>query len=184
VRRFAPALEIGRSFVRQEYQRSYSALLLLWKGIGQLVARSPRYRVLFGPVSISSRYRDSSQELLRAFLAQQYGDTTFDGLIEAINPPSLTPPLRGAAAVADVEELDKLIGRLEGGQGIPVLLRQYLKLNATLLGFNVDPAFGDALDALMMVDLTRLPLPALQKYLGRCGAETFLNCHSSPRQAA
>ena len=46
---------------------------------------------------------------------------------------------------------------------MPVLLRQYLQLNASLLGFNVDPAFGDALDALMMVDLTRVPVRTLQR---------------------
>ena len=38
----APGLELGRSFVRAEYQKSYAALLLLWKGIGQYVARNPR----------------------------------------------------------------------------------------------------------------------------------------------
>jgi hypothetical protein len=34
---------------------------------------------------------------------------------------------------------------MEGdGKGVPVLLRQYLKLKAKLIGFNVDPQFGDA----------------------------------------
>ncbi len=60
---------------------------------------------------------------------------------------------------------------------MPVLLRQYLQLNASLLGFNVDPAFGDALDALMMVDLTRVPVRTLQRYLGRRDAATFLAHH-------
>ena len=63
-----PAIELGRSFVRPEYQRSYTPLLLLWKGIGQFVAQHPQYRVLFGPVSISSDYQSSSQQLLVEFL--------------------------------------------------------------------------------------------------------------------
>ena len=42
LQRLNPALELGRSFVRAEYQRSYAALALLWKGIGQIVLRSPR----------------------------------------------------------------------------------------------------------------------------------------------
>jgi len=62
-------------------------------------------------------------------------------------------------------------------QGVPVLLRQYLRLNATLLGFNVDPAFGGALDALMTVDLAALPLATLQRYLGREPARGFLARH-------
>src|SRR5690606_2380824 len=34
-----PALELGRSFVRPEYQKSFNALLLLWKGIGRFIDR-------------------------------------------------------------------------------------------------------------------------------------------------
>jgi putative hemolysin len=166
--RMGPALELGRSFVRAEYQRSFGALLLLWKGIGRLLAAAPEYRVLFGPVSISSRYQDMSQRLLRAFLAQNCLDRELEPLVDAVHPPASTAaPPRGSAAIADVGELDILIKRLEGRQGIPVLLRQYLRLNATLLGFNVDPAFGDALDALMMVDIRRIPAPLRLRYLGQ-----------------
>ena len=74
IARLSPALELGRSFVRAEYQKNYNALLLLWKGIGRFVARHPQYRVLFGPVSISCRYSDSSHRLLMAFLQQNHLD--------------------------------------------------------------------------------------------------------------
>jgi putative hemolysin len=175
--RLGPALELGRSFVRAEYQRGYNPLLLLWRGIGRFVAREPRYRVLFGPVSISSRYRDQSQQLLRAFLAQEHADAALAELVDPVNPPApLVPPPREAVAAADVGELDALISRIEGRRGIPVLLRQYMRLNATLLGFNVDPAFGGALDALMMVDLLRLPDSTLERYLG-AGARHFTEYH-------
>jgi hypothetical protein len=83
--------------------------------------------------------------------------------------------------VANLSELNSLVEAIESGKGVPVLLRQYLRLNAVLLGFNVDPAFGQALDALMMVDLTRLPLPTLQRYLGREGADTFLRLNQPHR---
>ena len=66
---------------------------------------------------------------------------------------------------------------------MPVLLRQYLRLNASLLGFNVDPAFGDALDALMMVDLTRVQPNILERYLGRTGAVRFLAHHRDPERS-
>ena len=36
-----PALEVGRSLIRREYQKAYSTLMLLWKGIGQYVVRYP-----------------------------------------------------------------------------------------------------------------------------------------------
>jgi putative hemolysin len=174
--RLSPALELGRSFVRAEYQKNYSALLLLWKGIGQFVARNPHYRVLFGPVSISARYRDSSHDLLMAFLQQNRLDADLAKLVEATHPriANAVP----AVASASIEEVDRLIAAAESdGKGVPILLRQYLKLNAKLLGFNVDPRFGDALDALMMVDLTTVDVAILNRYLGRTEAAIFLSRH-------
>jgi hypothetical protein len=63
---------------------------------------------------------------------------------------------------------------------MPVLLRQYLRLNARLLAFSVDPAFGDALDGLLVVDLTKVDRPLLDRYLGREGARSFLETHIIP----
>jgi putative hemolysin len=170
VERLSTAIELGRSFVREEYQRSSAALLLLWKGIAAFVARSKKYRVLFGPVSISSRYGDSSQQLLKAFLAQNFYRRDLAELVEARTPPTDRPLPRGVdpAVISDVRDLDSLVASLEeDGKGIPVLLRQYLRLNATLLGFNVDPAFGNALDALMMVDLADVAPAILTRYFGK-----------------
>ncbi len=175
--RLSPAIELGRSFVRAEYQRSSNALLLLWKGIAAFVARSRRYRVLFGPVSISNRYGDMSQQLLRAFLAQNFYDGELGELVEALRPPTERPLPAGidTRVVGNLHEVDSLIGRLEtDGKGIPVLLRQYLRLNAKLLGFNVDPAFGDALDALMMVDLADVHPAILNRYFGKDEAQQIL----------
>jgi putative hemolysin len=161
--RFGPALELGRSFVRKEHQKSYSALLLLWKGIGRFVALHPKYRVLFGPVSVSPRYSGHSQQLLMAFLAQNHRDADLASLVEALNPPA-----------------DWSRTQTSRTPDLPVLLRQYLKLNARLIAFNIDSNFGGALDALMMVDLCAVDRPILNRYLGREGAECFLATHGTP----
>jgi putative hemolysin len=177
IARLSPALELGRSFVRAEYQKNYNALLLLWKGIGQFVARHPQYRVLFGPVSISSRYSDSSHRLLMAFLQQNHLDRDLAALVEAINP-RLVNPAPAPAIPRSVDEANTLVAEAEADRkGVPILLRQYLKLNARLLGFNVDPQFGGALDALMMVDLTTVDTAILNRYLGRQEAVQFLARH-------
>ena len=60
---------------------------------------------------------------------------------------------------------------------MPVLLRQYLKLQARVLGFNIDPAFGDALDALVVVDLTQVSSAMLGRYMGRDDAREYLAYH-------
>jgi len=183
IARLSPALELGRSFVRAEYQKNYLALLLLWKGIGRFVATHPQYRVLFGPVSISCRYSDSSHRLLMAFLHQNHLDSDLADLVEAINPRAVNPA-PALPVPRSVEEADRLVTEAErDGKGVPILLRQYLKLNAKLLGFNVDPQFGDALDALMMVDLTTVDAAILNRYLGRQAAAQFLARHRAVQSA-
>lgn len=185
----SPALELGRSFVRAEYQRSYAALLLLWKGIGRFVVQHPEYRVLFGPVSISARYSDSSHAMLKAFLEQNHCNSAVGELVQAIHPflPKCESTARATAVPTTIEEADRLIATLESdGKGMPVLLRQYLKLNARLIGFNVDPEFGEAVDALMMVDLPGVDRAILGRYLGPRDVEGFLarHCQSGVFQAA
>lgn len=163
-----PALELGRSFVRREYQRHSNVLMLLWRGIGQFVVRHPEYRLLFGPVSVSTRYSDMSQALLRSFLEQNHRHDAFAELVQGLHPPRMESGSRQTQVPASVAEVDALIRSYEGdGKGVPVLLRQYLKLNARLLGFNVDSDFGDALDALMMVDLADVDPAIITRYFGR-----------------
>jgi putative hemolysin len=177
----APALELGRSFVRSEYQKNYNALLLLWRGIGAFVAQNPQYRSLFGPVSISARYTDASHAMLIEFLRRNHLDRDLANFVDAIAPPKLNPP-RHAVVPASIEEVHRLIARSEqDGKGVPVLLRQYLKLNARLIGVNVDRDFGDAVDALMMVDLRAMNSSILQRYLGKRGSADFLAFHARAR---
>jgi putative hemolysin len=186
VDRLSPALELGRSFVRPEYQRNYSALLSLWKGIGRLVVLNPRYRVLFGTVSVSTRYTDSTHQLLMQFLSQNHRDDQLAELAIAQNPPTQTESHMPLELVPrSIDEVNRLVSASEpDGKGVPVLLRQYLKLDARLIGFNVDPQFGDALDALMMVDLTKVDRAILNRYLGREGAASFLAAHQQPTVTA
>jgi len=184
ITRLSPALELGRSFVRAEYQKNYNALLLLWKGIGHFVVRHPRYRVLFGPVSISARYTDTSQQLLMAFLRQNHLDGDLAELVATLDSHAVKLAPVSTGVPRSIDEANRLIARAESdGKGVPVLLRQYLKLNARLLGFSVDPAFGDALDALMMVDLTRVDPGILNRYLGRHQAIQFLARHRQHESA-
>ena len=177
-----PALELGRSFVRPDYQRSFASLMLLWKGIGEYVSRHPRYCRLIGPVSISNDYRPLSRDLLVGFLRKK----NFDRLAKTMVRPKR--PFRGRFSVrslggqdktlADIESLSTLVADLEpDGKGAPVLLRQYLKLGGRMLGFNVDQDFGNALDCLVLVDLRKTNPRVLQKYMSDAGWERFANAH-------
>lgn len=178
--RISPALEMGRSFVRPEYQKSYAPLLLLWKGLARLVVREPRYRVLFGPVSISNTYKNASRRLMAGYFE---GRDTPAGLARLVRAKT---PLRGQtwlaraakSLVSDLDDLLTLIDDIEADdKGIPVLLRQYLKLGGKLLAFNVDRDFANALDGLIVVDLVNADPRQLERYMGKDGLRAFTAYH-------
>ncbi len=172
--RLGPALELGRSFVRAEYQRKPSSLALIWRGIGEFLVRHPRYKILFGPVSISRDYQSLSKRLMVEFLGRQHGDDAFAPLVRAKNPPrqKLDRDERDAlAALAkDADDVSALVSEIEDdNKGMPVLLRHYLRLGARLLSFNVDPAFGHCIDGLIIVDLRTTEPKILRRFMGEEG---------------
>lgn len=179
-----PAIELGRSFVRAEYQRQHQPLALLWKGIGQFVRRHPQYRMLFGPVSVSARYRDASRGLLVSFLEQHRCDRRLAAFVRPRQPFVGPRPARSMTSV-DVDALEQGISSLEpDGKGVPVLLRQYLRLGARAISFSIDLDFGGVLDALMMVDLAEVEPMLLSRYLGREPAAAYLARHRAVASVA
>jgi putative hemolysin len=181
--RSGPALELGRSFLRPEYQRQYAPLLMLWKGIGRYLAAHPQLAVLFGAVSISSRYNRVSRELIVRFFQARETDPELAALIRPRCPfqSSWIRPGDSPAACAQLKDLQDLadpIADLESdGKGIPILLKQYAKLGGRLVCFNVDRNFSDVLDGLVLVDLRRTDRTALERYMGKDGGEGFQRYH-------
>ena len=184
-RRLGPALELGRSFVRPEYQRSYSPLLLLWKGIGAFIARQPRYRMLFGPVSISRDYSDLSRRLIATTLLQHSQAKDLALMVKPRHPANLRPVrVRGCghsphpSSFRDFKEMCSVIADVEFKQrDVPVLLRHYLNLGGQLLAFNIDRSFSRVMDGLIVVDLTQTDPKTLQRYMGVEGAAAFQAHH-------
>lgn len=175
-------IELGRSVVAEQYQKNLNALLMLWKGIASFVSRNPQYTHLFGPVSISNDYSHTARQLIAATLSIHYYDEV---KAELVTPST---PLRTSGSVfwqpnllsslASVTLLSKVLARMEKGKGLPVLLRQYLKMNGKLVCFNVDPAFHDTLDGLIVVDLPSVPPKTLGKYMGKQEAEDYFSFHN------
>jgi putative hemolysin len=178
--RLGPALELGRSFVRPEYQRQYAPLLMLWKGIGRFLVEHPELATLFGAVSISSRYNRASRELIFRFFQAQRDP---DGIARLVIPrhpfrPRWRPGERQTTCegLNDVQELP--ISDLESdGKGLPILLKQYARLGGRILAFNVDRQFSNVLDALVLVDLRQTSPAVLERYMGKDGAAAFRRYH-------
>ncbi len=184
-KKLGPALEMGRSFIRPEYQRSYSSLLLLWKGIGAYIVRHPHYRMLFGPVSISSDYSDLSRRLLATTLLDHNQAKDLALMVRPRKPAQLKPlRIRGCDHTThdvhfqDFKEVCSVVSDIEIRQkDIPVLLRQYLNLGGQLLSFNIDKLFASVMDGLIVVDLLQTEEKTLVRYLGQDGVAAFYRYH-------
>lgn len=183
LKKMGPALELGRSFVRPEYQRQYAPLLLLWKGIAQFVSLRPETPVLFGAVSVSNTYTRASRELIFSFFEER---KRRDELAELVTPRRPFRPGRlrrwdcraACKALRDLEELSQPIADVESdGKGLPILLKQYAKVGGKFLGFNVDRKFSDVLDGLVLVDLRETEPAVLERYMGRDAVAEFRRYH-------
>ncbi len=183
--RLSPAIELGRSFIVAEYQRKHASLGLIWRGIGQFVSRFPKYRILFGPVSISNDYQSLSKNLIVMYLREHTLDPDLSDQVKGRKPPrsryfGRLDRTSFFSSVRDIEDVSALISEIEREEkGVPVLLKQYLKLNATMLSFNVDPEFSDCIDGLVLVDLVKTNEKTLRRYMGDEGAERFYAYHES-----
>ena len=178
-----PAIEMGRSFIRTEYQKAYTSLFLLWRGISAFIGRNPHYRVLFGPVSITNEYREASRCMILASMRQTCMADDLAYLVKPKFPPK--PPKRSEWCLKeymeylnDIDQVAGYVSEIEpDGKDIPVLLRQYLKLSGKLLAFNVDPEFSSVVDGLIMVDLSQSSPKTLRRYMGNEVAEAYFKYH-------
>ncbi len=184
-----PAIELGRFFVRPEYQGNVEPFMLLWKGIASFVASNPRYRMLFGPVSLNNKYHSLSRQIIVAFFRQNNHRTDLARLVKPRNPLKKKiirkDELKTAVSLLkDIRDLSELVSDIERDhKGIPILFKHYVNLGGKFVGYNVDPDFSDVLDALILVDLRESDRRILGRYMGKEGLEAFLRHHNTDRLA-
>ena len=156
-------IEMGRAFIIAEYQQKPMPLFLLWKGIVHVTLRYPQYKYLMGGVSISNQFSDFSKSLMIEFMKSHYYDPY---IAQYIRPKKeYKVKLKDGdkdfvfdASKADMQKFDKIIDEIEPGiLRIPVLIKKYVKQNARLVAFNVDPKFNNAIDGLMYIKVADIP---------------------------
>ena len=157
------SIEMGRAFIIKEYQQKPMPLFLLWKGIIHTTLRFPEHKFLLGGVSISNQFSEFSKSLMIEFMKSNFYDPY---IAQYIHPKkAFKVKLKDAdkdfvfnEAESDLNKFDKIIDELEPGTlRLPVLIKKYIKQNARVVAFNVDPLFNDAVDGLMYIRISDIP---------------------------
>lgn len=157
------SIEMGRAFIVKEYQQRPMPLFLLWKGIVHCTLRFPEHQYLIGGVSISNQFTNFSKSLMIEFMKSHYYDPY---LAQYVRPKKeFKVKLSDAdkdfvfdATQADLQKFDRIIDEIEPNNlRLPVLIKKYIKQNAKVMAFNVDPLFNDAIDGLMYIKIKDLP---------------------------
>ena len=158
-------IELGRSFVALDYQKEVLPLILLLRGLSDVVVRYPEINHFIGPVSISAWYPKFYMSLIVRFVSENHAIE--DELKDKVTPktPFVPDYLKVDPDVllqhymnGGVDKFDKFLFRISNGDyRLPTLFKKYLKLNAKFLCFNVDPDFNDTLDSLLFLTFTDFP---------------------------
>lgn len=174
---FKKCIEMGRAFVVPDYQQKPMPLFLLWRGIVHVTLRNPEEKYIIGSVSISNQFSDFSKSLMIEFMKSHY----YDPYVAQYVRPKKEFKVRLKdedkefffdEAEADLNKFDKLIDEIEPNVlRLPVLIKKYIKQNAKLIGFNVDPKFNDAIDGLMYIRISDLPEGTVKPVLEEFQAE-------------
>jgi putative hemolysin len=162
------SIELGRSFIRKEYQQKPLPLFLLWKGILKYLIDNQRYRYLIGPVSISNSFSKFSKSLIVDYINRNHFDYELASMVKPRKKFKVDFSKIDTESLLHGDEnfntLNGLISEIEHNHlKVPVMLRQYIALNAKIISFNVDPKFADCLDGFLVLDLQKVPHEMLEK---------------------
>jgi putative hemolysin len=171
------SIEMGRAFIIKDYQQKPMPLFLLWKGVVHLTLHYPEHKYLIGGVSISNQFSDFSKSLMIEFMKSHYYDPY---IAQYVHPKKeYKVKLKDGdkdfvfnEAEADLNKFDKIIEEVEPGNlRLPVLIKKYIKQNARVIAFNVDPLFNNSVDGLMYIRIEDLPESTVRPVMEEFQAE-------------
>lgn len=177
-------LEAGRSFVRAEYQRGLS-LVIIWMALARFIMKNPEYKYLMGPVSISNEFQENSKHLMVSYL-MKYHPHEKSNMVESKNPPSFNSNLSPEDLASlidsalDLKSLQEFVRQAEGNPKIqiPQLIKLYLELGVRFLAFNKDEDFN-SIDGLIWLDIPSIPKDILTRYFGEEGYSNYMSFQRS-----
>ena len=176
-------IELGRSFVRLEYQstkvgaKAIFALDNLWDGLGALTVVHPEMKYLFGKVTMYPSYSTECRDLLLAFLHRYFPDP--DGLVTPIEPLRHTYTLSDFSHIiagndfkGDYKRVNAFIR--EHGFNIPTLVNAYMGLSKTMrmFGTAINHEFGEVEESGIFLSIDEITDEKKDRHI-----QTFVAAH-------
>lgn len=174
-------LELGRSFVRLEYQSSKAgakalyALDNLWDGLGALTVVYPEIKYLFGKVTMYPSYSVDCRNMILYFLHKHFPDN--DNLVTPIKPleanidiAAMEKLFVGDCFKEDYKILNKSIR--DYGFNIPPLVNAYMSLSPTMrmFGTAINDEFGDVEESGIFFAIEEIFEEKKQRHIGTYNA--------------
>ncbi|MCK5137386.1 MAG: lysophospholipid acyltransferase family protein [Bacteroidales bacterium] len=146
------SIELGRSFIVENYQRKALPLYLLWSGIFEYTKRNPHCKYLFGSVSISNDLDKHEKDRIVSYVKQFHSRPDLQELVEPRTPYQIDREYSFSK--------DSVLNHIR----IPVLMRKYLEINGKVIAFNVDPQFNNTLDGLLVLNFSDIPKSFINRF--------------------
>ncbi len=160
-------IELGRSFVRPEYQsskmgaKSLFALDNLWDGLGALTLTIPNTKYFFGKATIYPSFDQESRNCIFAFMRKYFEDKeklVFPHIPISIEEAveKMKPVLTGSDFKEDYTLLKSFVK--QRGNNIPPLINAYMSLSPTLkiFGSCINDEFGDVIETGLMITIEEI----------------------------
>lgn len=170
-------IELGRSFVRPDFQSSrpgYRALYTLdnlWDGLGALTVRYPQIKYLFGKVTMYPNYNHECRNMILYFMHKHFPDN--DGLVRPIHPMETgMDSLKMEELFCGKEYRDdyKILNReiRAHGLNIPPLISAYMSLSPTMrmFGTAINDEFGDVEESGIFITLSDVFEEKKKRHIG------------------
>ena len=153
------ALILGRAFITESHQQKPFPLFLLWQGIFRYLSQNENLKFIIGQTSLPNSYQRYSKKIIVDFLMKNHSCnqisqhfTAYHKLEKFENP--VIDEFIQKTNQEDFKRIDDLVQNIEpNGERIPMLFKRYIEQNAKCIGINIDPAFQNSIDILMLTEI-------------------------------
>ena len=177
IRKFLPhTMELGRSFVRPEYQsaamgrKSLYALDNLWDGLGAIIIDHRQIRYLFGKVTMYTHYDVKARNMILWFMLRYFPDPEKlaipdDPIFIDVHPDEMKQIFTGKSFKENLKILGQEVRKL--GENIPPLINAYMNLSPTMRCFGtfINHHFGNVEETGIMITVRDIYIDKINRHL-------------------